>query len=133
MVALIGVFIPLPQTVAPEWSIKTLDSAHKPLVGITVREEWQQYSLENSSHEENRLTDDTGNVRFPRRTLWTSIARRFVGCAGQIATTGVEASCGPNSYLVAFGNGVDTMDWEDSGQQNGTTMPWQHSTLVLKH
>jgi hypothetical protein len=50
-----------------------------------------------------------------------------------VMKTGVHASCGANSYLVAFGKGVDTMDWADFSQEQGTTMPWQHSTLVLKH
>lgn len=126
-------FIPLPRTVAPDWTITTLDAARRPLTGITVREVWQQYSVEDSEHEEDRMTDIRGAVHFPRRIYWTSIAGRFFGCARQINSAGVHASCGPHSYLVAFGKGVDTMDWADFGQEEGTTMPWQHSTLVLKH
>jgi hypothetical protein len=125
-------FIPLPRTVAPDWTITTLDAARRPLTGITVREVWQQYSVEDSDHEEDRLTDIKGEVHFPRRIYWTSIADRFFGCVRQIISTGVHASCGPHSYLVAFGKGVDTLDWADSAQE-GTTMLWQHSTLVLKH
>lgn len=126
-------FIPLPQTVAPGWTITTLDAVRRPLTGITVREVWQQYSLEDSSHEEDRLTDIKGEVHFPRRTYGASIASRFFGCTRQIIGAGVHASCGPHSYLVAFGKGVDTLDWSDFSQEEGTTMPWQHSTLVLKH
>jgi hypothetical protein len=125
--------IPVPQIVAPDWTITTLDAARRPLTGITVRQVWQQYSLEGSSHEEDRLTDGRGEVHFPRRTEWTSIAGRLFGCARQISGAGVHASCGPHSYLVAFGKGVDTMDWADLGQEDATTMPWQRSTLVLKH
>lgn len=132
-VVLASVLIPVPRTVAPDWTITTLDAARRPLIGITVREVWQQYSVEDSSHEEDRLTDIRGAVHFPRRTEWTSIAARIFGCLRQISSAGVHASCGPHSYLVAFGKGVDTMDWTDLGQQDGTTMPWQHSTLVLKH
>jgi len=132
-VVLVSVLIPVPRTVAPDWTITTLDAARRPLIGITVREVWQQYSLEDSSHEEDRLTNIRGEVHFPRRTEWTSIAGRIFGCLRQISGAGVHASCGPHSYLVAFGKGVDTMDWTDLGQQDGTTMPWQHSTLVLKH
>ena len=132
-VVLSGIFIPLPQTVAPDWTITTLDAARRPLTGITVREVWQQYSLNDSSDEEDRFTDIRGEVHFPRRTAWTSIAGRFFGCARQIIGAGVHASCGPHSYLVAFGKGVDTMDWADLGQEDGTTLPWQRSTLVLKH
>jgi hypothetical protein len=109
-----------------------LDAARKPLSGITVREVWQQYSIEDSSHEEDRLTDVKGEVHFPRRTHWTSVAGRVLGCARQIIGAGVHASCGVHAYLVAFGKGADTMDWADLSQEYGTTMPWQRSILVLK-
>jgi hypothetical protein len=35
-------------------------------------------------------------------------------------------------YLVALGNGVDTMDWGDFSQEQGTTTPWQHSILSFE-
>jgi hypothetical protein len=124
---------PFNQTVAPEWTIYTLDADRRPLANITVREAWQQYSLENEGHEEDRLTDSSGRVFFPRRNLRSSIGQRLIGCFEQVMKTGVHASCGADSYLVAFGKGVDTMDWADFSQEQGTTMPWQHSTLVLKH
>jgi hypothetical protein len=131
-IILIAVFLPLPQVVAPDWTITTLDAAHQPLAGITVREVWQQYSLEKTSQEEDRITDGKGQAHFSRRTRWASYGTRFFGCAEQVVAAGVEASCGAHSYLVAFGHGVDTMDWEDSDQENATSMPWQRSTLVLK-
>ena len=59
--------------------------------------------------------------------------RGYIMVNGQITLTGVHAGCGSHSYLVAFGDGVDTMDWADPGQEDGTTMPWQRSTLVLRH
>jgi hypothetical protein len=132
-VVLASILIPVSQTVAPAWTITTLDSTHRPLSGVTVREVWQQYSLEDSSHEEDRLTDERGEVHFPRRKQRSSFLGRSLGCARQIGSTGVHASCGADSHLVAFGQGIDTMDWEDLGQENGTTMPWQSSTLILKH
>ena len=124
---------PYDQTIAPEWTIHTLDANRRPLANITVREVWQQFSLESEGHEEDRLTDSSGRVQFPRRYRRSSVGQRLIGCLKQVMMTGVHASCGVNSYLVAFGNGVDTMDWADLSQEQGTTMPWQHSTLVLKH
>lgn len=80
---------------------------------VTIREVWQQYSLEDSSHEEDRLTDSNGRGTFPRRSYWTSVGWRILGCLRQIGSGGVHESCGPHSYLVAFGNGIDTIDWAD--------------------
>jgi len=117
--------VPLPQTVAPDWTVVTLDAARRPLSGITVREVWQQYSVENRSHEEDLWTDTNGKVHFPRRTYWTSVAHRVLGCMGEVSSTGVHASCGPHSYLVVFGKGVDTMDWADMSQESGMPIPWQ--------
>ena len=130
---LVLAFFPFEQTVAPEWAVTTLDASRRPMAGITVREVWQQYSLENSPHEEDRLTDTNGQAHFPRRTYRSNFATRFVSCMRQIGGLGVHASCGPKSYLVAFGTGVDTMDWGDLSQEEGSTSYWQRSTLVLKH
>ena len=126
-------FIPLPQQVAPAWTVTTMNKARKPLQGVTVRENWQQYSLETSSHEEDRLTDSKGEVHFPRRTQWSTFIGRFAGCIRQFAQTGVHTSCGADSHLVAFGPGIDTLDWQDSSEEDGTTVPWQHSVLILNH
>ena len=99
---------------------------------ITVRESWQQYSLEEQSHEEDRLTDSNGRVEFPRRYKWSSVAQRVYGCIKQVAMTGVHAGCGAKSYLVVFGNGVDTMDWANPEEEEGMAIPWQRSILILK-
>ena len=66
-----------------------------------------------TDYEEDRLTDTNGQVLFPRRTYRSNFATRFVSCMRQIVGLGVHASCGPKSYLVAFGKGVDTIDWGD--------------------
>jgi hypothetical protein len=135
IVALVAAILlfPFKQIIAPEWTIYTLDAGQHPLANITVREVWQQYSFESQGHEEKRLTDSSGRVQFPSRTLRSSIGQRLIGCLKQVMATGVHASCGADSYLVAFGKGVDTMDWADFSQEQGTTMPSQRSTLVLKH
>jgi len=132
LILLLGALIPVPQVVAPDWTVTTLDRAHSPLAGVTVREVWEQYSVESASHEEDRKTDAKGEVHFPRRTRKISVAGKLVGCAFGVLSAGAHASCGAHSYLVAFGPGIDTLDWEDLGQEDGTSMPWQHSTLVLK-
>jgi len=105
---LVAALWPVSQSVAPEWDIYTLDCDGKPLAGITVREVWQQYGVEGSSHEEDRKSDTNGHVHFNGREVRSSILHRGLGCLGQVATTGVHASCGKSAYLVAFGDGVDT-------------------------
>ena len=132
-VLLLVAVIPVPGLVAPDWTVTTLDASHRPISGITVREVWQHYSLERISHEEDHVTDSKGQVHFPRRQRRSSVAGRFLGCLGQVLSTGAEASCGAHFHLVAFGNGIDTMDWQDAGGENGVSVPWQSSTLILKH
>jgi hypothetical protein len=73
---------PFEQIIAPDWTVTTLDAAHRPMSRITVREVWQQYSLENASHEEDLLTDSNGQVHFPRRTCRSNFVTRFVSCVG---------------------------------------------------
>ena len=128
---LVTAFVPVPQIVAPDWKVTTLDASHRPIRGVTVREVWQQYSLQASSHEEDRTTDNKGEVFFARRTHWSTFIGRVAGCIRQIWQTGINASCGPHSYLVSFGEGIDTLDWQNPGEEDGTTLPWQSSTLIL--
>lgn len=129
---LVAAVWPVSQSVAPEWDIYTLDADRKPLSGITVREVWQQYSVEASSHEEDRKSDANGYVHFTGREVRSSILHRALGCLGQVATTGVHASCGSSAYLVAFGNGVDTMDWADPSQLDAGKERHQKSVLVVR-
>lgn len=70
------VFASLPQAIAPDGTVTTLNATRKPLTGITVREAWQQYSLEDSSHEEDRSTDIRGEVHFPRLASRAVLLRR---------------------------------------------------------
>ena len=126
-------FVPIPQIVALAWTVTTMNKARKPLQNVTVRENWQQYSLETSSNEEDRLTDFKGEVHFPRRMHRSTFMGRFVGCIRQFGQMGVHTNCGADSHLVAFGPGIDTLDWQDSGDEDGTTLPWQHSVLILNH
>lgn len=134
LVLLAIALFPYQQTIAPDWTVTTLDASpsHRPLRNITVREVWQQYSLDTAPHEEDRLTDAKGQVHFPRRTQRSSLIFRVIGCLWQVGATGIHASCGPDSYLVAFGKSIDTMDWADMSQEIGNRLQWQRSTLVLK-
>jgi hypothetical protein len=105
----------------------------RPLANITVHESWQQYSLEDEGHEERGRTDVQGRVRFERRVRWSSVGQRFLGCFKNVVMYGVHASCGAKSGLVAFGDGVDTIDWVNPEQEEGMAeLGWQTSVLVLK-
>jgi hypothetical protein len=132
LIVVLGLLVPYPKTIAPEWTVYTLDASRRPLANITVSESWQQYSVEAEGHEERAKTDANGRVSFPRRYRWSSLAQRLFGCAKNVVMYGVHASCGAHSHLVAFGDHVDTMDWEDPEQEDGMPILVQRSVLVLK-
>jgi hypothetical protein len=130
--AIVASAFPLPRTVAPDWTITTLDVARRPLTGITVREVWQQYSVEDPGHEEDRLTDIKGEyISLDAFTGQASRADSLVvhGKSPVLEFTRAAARIHTWSHSAT----VLTLDWADLRQEEGTTMRWQHSTLVLKH
>ena len=69
---------------------------------MTVRLSYQNYSLEDESHEMDRITDQRGQVTFPAQTIHASFLRR---CYYTVlsARAGVHASFGPSASVFAFG------------------------------
>src|SRR5258705_2350714 len=94
--------IPLPHLVAPRWSVTVVDESNRPLSGITVRESSQDYSLESTSHEVDLVSDVEGRVVFPARFLFASIAS-----VANVLETGVHASFGTHTWVLAFGRGLE--------------------------
>ena len=42
----IGLFIPFPTTVVPEWKVRVVNEVGEPIKSLGVRQHWQNYSVE---------------------------------------------------------------------------------------
>jgi hypothetical protein len=102
VILLFVVFYPFQIRIAPDWVARVVDENGHPVVQAEVLENWQEYSIEEVSHEENKSTALDGIVRFQPRTLRASIASRVGGCAHNFQKLGVHASCGASAHLVAY-------------------------------
>jgi hypothetical protein len=76
---LIAVAIPIPQTTTAPWTAQVVDESGKPQPAVTVRQVWQNYTLESAPHNDTRATDSSGQVIFPRRILWRPLVLNAVG------------------------------------------------------
>ncbi len=56
---------PVSSLAAPEWEVTVVDEHARPVEGMTVRETWQNYSVEATGHEMDRQTDASGHATFP--------------------------------------------------------------------
>jgi len=116
--------IPLPRTAVPDWSVTVVDGSGLPVEGITVRESYQDYSIESQGHENDRLTDAFGETHFARVTVWYSLGRRAAGAILSTLRGGVHASFGTHASVFAFGKG------EGSAVRNGYVEDWTGSPEV---
>jgi len=102
LAALILVVVPYPTLVAPEWSVLVVDGQSKPLNGVSVRESYQNYSLERTGYEVDTITGGDGKVLFPAKRIWSNLLLRSIGFLGALSG-GVHASFGPHDYVMANG------------------------------
>jgi hypothetical protein len=93
--------IPIPYCACPSWDVWVTDGSGHPVEGALVRLDYQNYSVEEDSHEEDRYTDARGYAMFPRRDSSASALTRCIYSALS-ATTGVHASFGPHASVMAF-------------------------------
>jgi hypothetical protein len=89
---LIAAAIPFPQTTTAAWTAEVVAESGVPQANITVHEIWQNYTLERGPHYDQRITDVSGRVTFPRRVLWRPLAVNAWG-------TMRNALHGPVAYL----------------------------------
>jgi hypothetical protein len=88
---------------APLWDVQVADFAGHPLSGITVMEDYEDYSCETDSHIVNLVTNADGRVQFQPAYL----QRNLFGCAKQTiiaAGAGVHASFGRSASVTAMDN-----------------------------
>jgi hypothetical protein len=101
--------IPFASPHSPDWTVTVVDEQGEPVSGITVRLSYENHSIEDKSHEMDRLSDQRGQVSFPAQKIRASFLRR---CYYTVlsALDGVHASFGPHAYVFAFGNGMEGSD-----------------------
>jgi hypothetical protein len=93
---------------APLWDVFVVDDAGVPIAGLTVTEDYQDYSCEADSHLESLVTDSKGHVQFPSRYE----RRNPIRCIKETASNlqaGVHASLGRHASV-----------WVGSGRANLT-------------
>lgn len=65
--------------IAPEWAIRVVDARGTPVPGARVTEDWAHYDIARGSNVEHRITDGSGLVVFPARTIRVSWGTQLVG------------------------------------------------------
>src|SRR5215469_3601311 len=98
---------PVSLLAAPEWKVTVVDENGKPVQGMTVREIWQNYSVEVEGHEMDRQTDANGQVSFPAHRADYSLLSQIAGSLSAIVRFNVHASYGPHATVFAFGNHLE--------------------------
>ena len=102
-VAVVLSCIPAESVVVPAWSVQVVDKDSRPVEGINVRQVWQDYSVESTSHEEMLVTPPDGRVSFPERKISTPRIMRVLGPVKNALATGVHAGFGNSCWLIVWG------------------------------
>ena len=94
---------PVSLLAAPAWEVTVVDDHGKPVEGMTVRETWQNYSVEAAGHEADRQTDTDGHATFPAQKTEYSLSRQVAATLSALMHFNVHASYGPHASVFAFG------------------------------
>ncbi len=98
---------PVSSLAAPAWEVTVVDEHGKPVEGVTVRETWQNYSVEATGHEMDRQTDASGHATFPAHKTEYSLLSQVVGTLSALIHFNVHASYGPHASVFAFGKHLE--------------------------
>ena len=98
--------IPIRYLAAPQWDVWVKDEAGKPLAGLNVRLDYENYSAESDSHEITLVTDQSGRVTFPSQYGKASLIQRAFYTSAS-AVGGAHASFGNHAFVFVFGNGFE--------------------------
>ena len=82
LIAAVILFVPYKSTISPEWQIHVVDGWGKPISGLRVAEEWSYFGIDFNPMMDFANTDSTGQVSFPRCTIWASLASRSLNPQG---------------------------------------------------
>jgi hypothetical protein len=95
---------PFESTVVPAQNVVVMTEGRRPVQDATVRQRWQDYSLESRGHEQDLKTDLNGRITFPRRTIRASLLRRALHPIGNFFWQGVHASFGIHTQMFPLGD-----------------------------
>ncbi|SRR5208337_1153926 len=99
--------LPVAWLAAPQWEVTVVDDQGKPIEGMTVRETWQNFSVEMQGHLEDRQTDAEGYVAFPARNSEYSVLRQIEAALSQLGRFSTHSGYGPYATVFAFGKGFE--------------------------
>ncbi len=103
-------------TTVPEWDLRVINPRGEPLSGVQVYQTWKHYSLDSSDtfNREIKVTDETGRVSFPRRTVNASLLRRVLSSVGRWVNINPHASFGPHAHIsIHRGGNTYVADYEE--------------------
>ena len=110
--------VPVPYLASPRWSVTVVEENGNPLQGMLFRLDYENYSVENISHEQDLYTDTNGRATFPAHREAASVLSRCYYTV-RSATALAHASFGPSAYVNVFGHGR-----EGSATSNGVIYFW---------
>jgi hypothetical protein len=93
--------VPFPQTTVPAWTAQVVNESGTPQPNVAVHEAWQNYTLEQTPHNEDLFTNATGQVTFPRRFLWRPLIANAIGTLRNRMKDGNKANFGPAAFISA--------------------------------
>lgn len=99
----VALLYPFESTIVPPQNVLVVTEEWRPIQGCSVRQSWQNYSIESEGHEQDLRTDLNGRVTFPRRTIRASVVRRLLHPVWNVFSQGVHASFGVHTNIVPAG------------------------------
>lgn len=100
-VALLVLFLPLPQRIAPSWSLQLVDNAGIPQAGIPTMQTWRHPLFQPAEREEILRSDAEGRVTFPERTAWGIGALYGYRMLAKVLGGGLVSGFGPVVWVHA--------------------------------
>ncbi len=120
LIILINSVLPYSSVIVPEWRVVVIDEDQKPLPNRSVRQIWMHSALEsaNSTHEEDRYTDNSGAVVFPERRVEASPIKRGWVMVLETIDFFSHSSYRPSSIIFVDGSVNETL-WYQGGDLPG--------------
>ena len=101
-IIVIAFFFPFDRTIVPPWRFQVVDESGHPMANMPVCQIWRHYSVEDTDHEEDSITDQNGFVEFPRRTIRVSQFQIIKGAISNFLQYSIHASYGPSSFIIVL-------------------------------